>query len=524
MTTTDKKSYKVLIPTAGTGSRLGNLTRYLNKSLVDISGKPAISRIIDMFDKTCEFVIPLGYKGELVKQFLELAYPKRKFYFPIVEKYEGEGSGLGLTILSAEKYLQEPFVFCSCDTITEEHIPYPDKNIAGFAKRENKNQYRTLNIKNGKVTSLLEKNEAINSSMPYIGLSLINDWKIFWQEMHKGENDAIKEGESYPLRKFAEKGILFAREYEWFDTGNLEELKNTREHFKKEDTPNILPKPDEAVWFVEDRVIKYSNNKNFIKERIERTKYLKNFVPQIIASTANMYAYKKENGVVLSKIQNLELFKKLLNYSQTFWQSIEKPADFNDICKKFYYDKTIERIELYYKTFSQMDIQTIVNGKKLPKLSEILKQINWENIFDGLCGNFHGDFHFENILYNKQTDKFIFLDWRQNFGGLLNCGDIYYDLAKLLHGLIICHELIAENRYNINIENNIINYSFERKPILIECEKLYYDWLKIAGYDVKKVKILTALIYLNIAPLHHYPYCNLLYYLGKTMLNDCINL
>ena len=117
MTITDKKGYKVLIPTAGTGSRLKELTKYLNKSLVDISGKPAISRIIDMFPISCEFVIPLGYKVELVKQFLNLAYPNRKFYFSTVEKYEGENSGLGLTILSAEKYLQEPFVFCSFDTI-----------------------------------------------------------------------------------------------------------------------------------------------------------------------------------------------------------------------------------------------------------------------------------------------------------------------------------------------------------------------------------------------------------------------
>lgn len=33
-----------------------------------------------------------------------------------------------------------------------------------------------------------------------------------------------------------------------------------------------------------------------------------------------------------------------------------------------------------------------------------------------------------------------------------------------------------------------------------------------------RVKILTALIYLNIAALHHHPYSLLLYYLGKSML------
>ena len=130
------------------------------------------------------------------------------------------------------------------------------------------------------------------------------------------------------------------------------------------------------------------------------------------------------------------------------------------------------------------------------------------------------------MLFNNSVFlyyKFIFLDWRQNFGNSLSIGDVNYDLAKLLHGLIICHELIHQDKYSVQINNNVINYSFDRKPILISCEEYFYKWLKDNNYDVKKVKILTALIYLNIAALHHYPYCHLLYNLGKTMLYDNLN-
>jgi hypothetical protein len=42
------------------------------------------------------------------------------------------------------------------------------------------------------------------------------------------------------------------------------------------------------------------------------------------------------------------------------------------------------------------------------------------------------------------------------------------------------------------------------------------------GYDLKQVNILTAMIYLNVAALHHHPYSDLLYYLGKTMLSDVL--
>ena len=62
-------SYKVVIPSAGLGSRLGSITKYIPKALVSIGTKPAISRIIEMFPKDCEFIIPVGYKGELIKEY-----------------------------------------------------------------------------------------------------------------------------------------------------------------------------------------------------------------------------------------------------------------------------------------------------------------------------------------------------------------------------------------------------------------------------------------------------------------------
>ena len=73
--------YKVLIPTAGIGSRLLKETENINKALVLINNKPIISHIIEKFPINIEFVIALGYKGDLVKQYLKIAHPKNKFKF-----------------------------------------------------------------------------------------------------------------------------------------------------------------------------------------------------------------------------------------------------------------------------------------------------------------------------------------------------------------------------------------------------------------------------------------------------------
>ena len=64
--------YKVFIPSAGLGSRLGNYCENKNKSLISIGNKPSISYIIEKIPTDIEIVIAIGYKGELLKDLLEV--------------------------------------------------------------------------------------------------------------------------------------------------------------------------------------------------------------------------------------------------------------------------------------------------------------------------------------------------------------------------------------------------------------------------------------------------------------------
>lgn len=518
--------YKVLIPTAGTGSRLGGITKYINKSLVSLGNIPAISRIIESFPNDTEFIIATGYKGELVKEYLTLGYPDKNIQFVDILLYEGEGSGLGLTILKCKEYLQEPFIFCSCDTLVDEIIPNPDENWMGYDNRDNKEQYRTIHInKSGYVESINEKGVDVTEfAYPYIGLAGIFEYKKFWEAMESGGEEAIKVGEVFGLRKLTQDNGIKAKKFTWFDIGIKVELDVTRKRFETIDAPNILEKPNEAIWFLNNKVIKFSDNIQFISDRVKRSRLLKGFVPQIIGHTTHMYCYDYVQGNVISKCISVPLFEQLLIYSKSFWveKSLNKEdlKKFHNQCFLFYKNKTIDRINLFYKIFNKSDNAKIINGKKYPNLMNILEAVDWNEIANGLPGQFHGDYHFENILYDKNTNHFKFLDWRQNFGEFLDIGDIYYDLAKLNHGLIICHELIAKDLYKAEWNEDELIFDFNRKQSLIECEKYYYNWLRENNYDERKVKILTALIFLNICALHEYPYTLLLYGLGKQMLYE----
>lgn len=520
-------TYTVFIPTAGTGSRLGGLTKYLNKSLVSIENKPTLTRIMDMFPSDTEYVIAVGYKGDIVKEFISLACADKNIKIVDVFPYEGEGSGLGYTISCCKEYLQKPFVFCSCDTLVIESIPSLDHNWMGWDERDSKEQYRTLSLGDSdKVVSINEKGKNLASNpKPYIGLAGIYDYELFWEGMDS-DPDMLLQGESAGLRNLIKHSTVKAHKFTWFDTGVTIELQATRRRFHNEGGPNILEKENEAIWFMDDKVIKFSDSKAFIRDRVERAKMLEGFVPQIIGYTDHMYSYEYVQGDVMSSCVSLPIFKQLLNTSKRFWKvkelSEEERQSFYNSCMKFYKDKTFERVKLFFERFQKKDEATVINNKWCPSVEDMLRQVDWDYVAKGMPGQFHGDFHFENILYNADKGDFEFLDWRQNFGNSLSTGDIYYDLGKMLHGLIMCHELVAKEEYSISWEQNEIKYDFNRKQILVNCENYYYSWLEKNGYDVAKVKLMCALIYLNIAGLHHFPYSLVLMALGKEMLADSL--
>ena len=514
---------KIFIPTAGLGSRLESLTKFVNKSLVSVNNKPVISHQIERLDHDSIFVIGLGYKGNLVREFLELAYPKKKFEFVNVFPYEGKGSGLGFTLLSCQKKLNEPFIFSSCDTLIKEEIPQTEGNWVGYSSEYNDcNLYRTILNDKENVYSFLNKGVIADGQKAYIGLCSIYDYQIFWEEMKLGQKEAIEQGEVYGLIKLLQYKNIKAFKFDWNDTGSLLGLEKARKKYKDTKEINILEKENEAIWFVDNKVIKYSADENFIKNRVKRAKLLIPYIPEITESTSNFYTYKSVEGEIMSNISDINIFNDLMEFSSQFWKEIELSAEeennFQKLCNNFYRKKTNERINKFHNDNAFIDKEHIINGIKIPTLEKLFENLDWSLINKGIPVRFHGDFHFENILYSKENNKFTFLDWRQDFAGSIKYGDIYYDLSKLLHGLIINHEAIYNNLFSVNLDNNNIEFEFMRRNSSIVFEQQFIKWLELNNFNVNKVNILTALIFLNISPLHHQPYGNMLYALGKLML------
>jgi hypothetical protein len=153
----------------------------------------------------------------------------------------------------------------------------------------------------------------------------------------------------------------------------------------------------------------------------------------------------------------------------------------------------------------------------------LLAKVDFGWVSEGIQSQFHGDFILDNIIETESGFKLI--DWRQDFGGIIEVGDQYYDLAKLNHSLVVNHEIVNLNHFEVNIHEGNVHCEIFRKHDLVESSKILRDFVEANGLDYRRVQVLTSLIWLNMAPLHHHPFDLFLFNFGKlnlwrTLTND----
>ncbi|MFC1775257.1 NDP-sugar synthase [Patescibacteria group bacterium] len=528
--------YKVCILSAGIGSRMDGLSDHINKAILPVNFKATISHIVEKFPEDIEFVIAVGHKKETVIDYLSLAHPDRKITYVEIDKYMGPGTGPGYSLLKCKEYLKCPFVFFTADTMVIEEIPPLDQNWFGIAPVKNTEQYCTVKIKNNLVCQLDDKVKN-NNKFAFIGLAGVRDYEDFFSALEEDKKIVNEEIQvSNGFKKLIEKKLVPIG-FTWFDTGTYENYTETNKNFSGEEEKFDFSKGkgDEFLYFVNDRVIKFFTDEKIIKNRYERSKgSLKGLCPEIEAVKGNFYSYKKVDGQTLyTVLNNHKIVKDFFEWSRSnLWKKIELTEDekkeFDTACHKFYYDKTMNRMKMFYDKTGIQDKPGNINGILVPSATELLDKIDWNHIVSGTPSHFHGDLQFDNVLAvknknnNNEKQGFVLLDWRQDFGGLIKTGDMYYDLAKLYGGMILPYQLIKKGMFSFEMSGDDVYYDFFLKNELMETRELYESFLIKSGFDLNKIKTITGLIFLNMSPLHKDPFDLMLYYMGRNMLNKIL--
>jgi choline kinase/mannose-6-phosphate isomerase-like protein (cupin superfamily) len=510
----------VLILAAGLGARLESLTKEINKALLPINNRAIISHIIDKFPKEYEFVVAIGYKGELVKEYCKLAFPNHKFTFVEIDNIDGEGSGPGYSALKCREYLQRPFYITTCDCLIDSPLPHLDGNWLGVQPTSYPEKYSTVLVDDDNIINYSNKTEN-GYDLAFIGLAGIWNYDIFWNQLEKRTtNGELVSAFEAPL----EYPTFKAKKLKWLDAGNLDDFNKTKQYFK--DTPLSLQKDNNEITYKEGNLfIKFTPDNTTLQNRIKRAEKLKNNIPINFGYVSNFVYYDWEEGDTLYKIDSLELFKKFLNVLEKNLNNITENSV--EHINKFYREKTRERLGKFIsKNGDKYFIHPHnINGKDYPAYDTFFNSLDFYKLNSNTFYTiFHGDLQFDNIIYNLKNDKFTFIDWRESFGGYTEAGDIYYDLAKLYGGCIIPYDKMKdENNINYLEGEYTIKYSYEISNNLSLFKSEFENWVVKMGFDLNKVKFITGLIFLNMSPLHDEKFSKMLWFKSIEMLYEFAN-
>lgn len=201
-------------------------------------------------------------------------------------------------------------------------------------------------------------------------------------------------------------------------------------------------------------------------------------------------------------------FQKVLGHFSSFKSSFSH----NDYVN-FYFEKTDRRIEEFSLSFSHTNKQSwltdnvIFNNTNCLPYHE-LKQKILDRIIslykpDDIC-IMHGDFCFNNILYEIPTNQLLLIDPRGSFGNEKSIyGDIKYDLAKLIHSSVFGYDLLANDLFEFNeTSKNQFELKLNWRPNRSLLGKLSEELILNFNFDLSDIEFITGLLFISMPPLH----------------------
>ena len=125
-----------------------------------------------------------------------------------------------------------------------------------------------------------------------------------------------------------------------------------------------------------------------------------------------------------------------------------------------------------------------------------------------------------NIAPQRGTDsnlhRYKLIDWRHEFDSEIKHGDIYYDFAKLRHNIIFNHDNIKKELFSIiHNDNDEILVDLKCNYVLVNQLEDFDKFILENNYNLHKIKIITAIIWLNMSPLYEKQLSEFLFYFGK---------
>ncbi len=236
---------KAVIPVAGIGKRLRPHTFTIPKALLNVAGKPILGHIIDsLIGMGVTEIIPIiGYKGDLIREYLDHAYDMPINYI-VQEEQKGIAHAVSLTREHAD---DSELIIILGDTIIKtdfNKIPAAGEYVLGVREVADPSRFGICEVDDGVITGIIEKPDEPKSNLALIGLYYFKNSSGLFEACESViEQDITTKGEyqiTDALQLMIKNGTRFTPYHidGWFDCGKVETLLETNRTLLDEMEPD----------------------------------------------------------------------------------------------------------------------------------------------------------------------------------------------------------------------------------------------------------------------------------------------
>lgn len=461
----------VIVLAAGAGVRMRGLD--FPKPLLLVDEIPLITHVMRACPLDSTFYVAVNSEATLLKDFLV-----SQVEFDVVVVDVGmptdPGAGPGTSLRKCLEIVKSPALFTVADGIYRLPRDIPAGNWLGVPviPPSRPGDYCYISESKGHISTNEKGYGHEPDQKAWIGVGFIYDWEQALENLVVVEDG---ERQCSPVWK---NGHWSLAPMVWTDVGTrekYEEVLRTRQDYRK---PSAFTLTGGA------RVVKVFPSDGTAKNFVKRGKNMAGMGPNNIFRVGRVVSYDHIPGDNFYKHVTPIRFEILLyDLVENFWNTDFEHGTIDR--SEFYKTKTIERA----RSFLQDE----------PRLN-----VDWGMFEDGIKANVHGDLQFDNMIWTP--DKVSLIDWRSDFGDDLD-GDLYYDLAKLLSGILL----------NIRVAKTRTFRPIGGAELYID---ILFNFHKKYNLDWERTRILSALCFIGMSGVHTEPYASVFYDLGLGYLKE----
>lgn len=472
----------LVIPAAGSATRLQPLSANTSKIMVRVNGKPCLDYIVESAKKSSEIeeIVVVDGAFDDIRRYCSNKHPEIKFAKQPELKGPRDAVMIGLNALECKE--TSVVVWLGDAIILHDELPIG----TDFLLCKEVDDHSAWCMWDGK--NYWDKpKENINNAHALVGLYSFKDAKLATECFNESDSYDISDA----LKRYQEFGAFEKiLTEEWYDIGELQTYYKTCASLLNQKSRifnNLVYDPTIGTitklpdYHDESSIQKIKNEKNWYASLNNEQSF---FTPRIMREK-NELTMSYEAGTLLSDLMLYDdlpssvweyILNKVFEIKRNYFEEAlnHEFIDFSEESRKMWLGKSEERIKR--TTFS--------NGEK-SKLLEIAQTL-WKKTRPINC--MHGDLHLGNILYNQTTDQFKFIDPRGQYGDLVETtlGDNLYDYCKLSHDLI--------HGYNA-MQNGV-----EHNRVVTD---VFVKLLKKHGLPIKEIHDGGLLLLATCIPLHY---------------------